>query len=198
MSLQIDHVLYAVTDLDAAATRFEEDLGLFSIPGGPHPGWGTANRIVPLGPDYLELVGVVDREAAEASSFGRLVLEAGDGLVGWSIGTDDLDGVASRLGLEIVRGKRKRPDGVRLTWRAAGIEEAMRSHGALPFFIQWEGPGELHPGGDHQAPAGIGWVEVASDEAQLRDWLGGVELPVRFASERSGITAASIRDLVLV
>ena len=198
MSLQIDHVLYAVTDLEAAATRFEEDLGLVSIPGGPHPGWGTANRIVPLGPDYLELVGVVDREAAEASSFGRLVLEAGDGLVGWSIGTEDLDRVANRLGLEIVRGKRKRPDGVRLTWRAAGIEEAMRSHGALPFFIQWEGPGELHPGGDHQAPAGIGWVEVASDEAQLRDWLGGAELPVRFASDGSGITAASIRDLVLV
>lgn len=198
MSLRIDHVLYAVTDLEAAATRFEEDLGLFSIPGGPHPGWGTANRIVPLGPDYLELVGVVDREAAEASSFGRLVLEAGDGLVGWSIGTDDLDRVANRLGLQIVRGKRKRPDGVRLTWRAAGIEAAMRSHGALPFFIQWEGPGELHPGGDHQAPAGIGWVEVASDEAQLRDWLGGAELPVRFASDGSGITAASIRDLVLV
>ena len=198
MSLQIDHVLYAVTDLDAAATRFEEDLGLFSIPGGPHPGWGTANRIVPLGPDYLELVGVVDRDAAEASLFGRLVLDAGDGLIGWSIGTDDLDRVANRLGLEIVRGKRKRPDGVRLTWRAAGIEEAMRTHGALPFFIQWEGPGELHPGGDHQAPAGIGWVEVASDEAQLRDWLGGAELPVRFAPEGSGITAASIRDVVLV
>ena len=198
MSLRIDHVLYAVTDLEAAATRFEEDLGLDSIPGGPHPGWGTANRIVPLGPDYLELVGVVDRQAAEASSFGRLVLDAGDGLVGWSIGTDDLDRVASRLGLEIVRGKRKRPDGVRLTWRAAGIEEAMRSHGALPFFIQWEGPGELHPGGDHQAPAGIGWVEVASDEARLGDWLGGAELPVRFASEGSGITAASIRDVVLV
>jgi len=198
LSLRIDHVLYAVTDLEAAATRFEEDLGLDSIPGGPHPGWGTANRIVPLGPDYLELVGVVDRQAAEASSFGRLVLDAGDGLVGWSIGTDDLDRVASRLGLEIVRGKRKRPDGVRLTWRAAGIEEAMRSHGALPFFIQWEGPGELHPGGDHQAPAGIDWVEVASDEAQLRDWLGGAELPVRFASEGSGITAASIRDVVLV
>jgi hypothetical protein len=198
LSLQIDHVLYAVTDLDAAATRFEEDLGLFSIPGGPHPGWGTANRIVPLGPDYLELVGVVDREAAEASLFGRLVLDAGDGLIGWSIGTDDLDRVANRLGLEIVRGKRKRPDGVRLTWRAAGIEEAMRSHGALPFFIQWEGPGELHPGGDHQAPGGIGWVEVASDEARLGDWLGGAELPVRFASEGSGITAASIRDVVLV
>jgi hypothetical protein len=198
LSLQIDHVLYAVTDLDSAASRFEEDLGLDSIPGGPHPDWGTANRIVPLGPDYLELVGVVDRAKAEASSFGRLILEAGDGLVGWSVATDDLDRVASRLGLEIVRGKRRRPDGVRLTWRAAGIPEAMRSHGALPFFIQWEGPVELHPGGDHRAPAGVTWVEVAVQEEQLRDWLVGAALPVRFASDGDGITGAAIRDLVLV
>jgi Glyoxalase-like domain len=198
LSLRIDHVLYAVSDLEAGATRFEEDLGLDSIPGGPHPGWGTANRIVRLGPDYVELVAVVDRSAAEASPFGRLILEAGEGLVGWSVGTDDLDRVAARLGLEIVRGKRKRPDGVRLTWRAAGLPEAMRSRGALPFFIQWEGPGELHPGGDHAAPAGITWVEVAVGEEQLREWLGGADLPVRFAAEGAGITAAGIGDLVLV
>ena len=198
MSLRVDHVLYAVTDLDAGAARFEEDLGLDSIPGGPHPDWGTANRIVPLGPDYLELVGVVDRTKAEASLFGRLVLEAGDGLVGWSVGTDDLDRVARRLGLEIVRGKRRRPDGVRLTWRAAGIGEAMRSRGALPFFIQWEGPGELHPGGDHHAPPGVTWIEVAAPQEQLHEWLGGAELPVRFAEQGEGITSAAIRDLVIV
>src|SRR4029078_12261149 len=102
LSLRVDPVLYAVTDLDSGAARFEEDLGLDSIPGGPHPDWGTANRIVPLGPDYLELVCVVDRTKAEAWLFGRLVVEAGDGLVGWSVGTDDLDRVARRLGLEIV------------------------------------------------------------------------------------------------
>ena len=198
MSLRIDHILYAVSDLESGASRFEEDLGLESIRGGPHPGWGTANWIVPLGPDYLELVGVVDRAAAEASPFGRMVLEAGDGLVAWSVATEDLDHVAQRLGLQIVRGARKRPDGVRLTWRAAGIPDAMRSAGALPFFIQWEGPGELHPGGDHTLPAGIQWVEVAAGEEQLREWLGGAELPVRFAAQGTGITRAAIGELVIV
>lgn len=198
MSLRIDHILYAVSDLESGASRFEEDLGLESIRGGPHPGWGTANWIVPLGPDYLELVGVVDRAAAEASPFGRMVLEAGDGLVAWSVATEDLDHVADRLGLQIVRGGRKRPDGVRLTWRAAGIPDAMSSAGALPFFIQWEGPGELHPGGDHTLPAGIRWVEVAAGEEQLREWLGGAELPVRFAAQGTGITRAAIGELVIV
>ena len=198
MNLRIDHVLYAVSDLESGAARFEEDLELESIRGGTHPQWGTANWIVPLGPDYLELVGVVDRAAAEASSFGRMIIEAGDGLVGWSVATDDLDPLAERLGLEVVRGSRKRPDGVRLTWRAAGIPDAMSSHGSLPFFIQWEGPAELHPGGDHTRPAGIRWVEVAADAERLREWLGGADLPVRYAAEGQGITRAAIGERVLV
>jgi hypothetical protein len=198
LNLRIDHVLYAVSDLEAGGTRFEEDLGLESVPGGRHPNWGTANRIVQLGPDYVELVGVVDAETAASSDFGKLVRDAGEGLVGWAVATDDLDAVAARLGLHIERGSRKRPDGVRLAWRVAGLEEALRSGGALPFFIQWEGPGELHPGGDHSAPAGIRWVEVAADEAELRDWLGGEQLPVRVTAEGHGITAAGIRDIVLV
>jgi len=198
VSLQIDHVLYAVSDLEAGAARFEEDLGLESIPGGKHPAWGTANRIVPLGPDYLELVAVVDPQLAAESAFGRMVLEAGERLLGWSVATDDLDAVAVRHDLPVRRGGRSRPDGVRLTWRYAGVEQAVGSDGALPFFIQWEGPGELHPGGDHSKPAGISWVEVAVDEAQLRGWLGGAQLPVRFASEGSGMTAAAIGEIVLV
>lgn len=198
MSLRIDHVLYAVSDLEAAATRFEEDLGFESVPGGRHSSWGTANRIVQLGPDYLELIGVVDRETAAGSELGKLLLDAGDGLVGWSVATEELDPIAQRLGLAVERGSRKRPDGVRLAWRLAGLHEALTSGGALPFFIQWEGPGELHPGGDHRAPAGIRWVEVAAQESELRDWLGGAQLPVRFAAQGSGITAAGIGELVLV
>jgi len=198
LSLRIDHVLYAMHDLEAGATRFEEDLGLESVPGGRHPKWGTANRIVQLGPDYLELVAVADPQVAAQSAFGRMVLDAGERLLGWSVATDDLDEVAARHGLTVRRGGRSRPDGVRLTWRYAGVEEAVASGGALPFFIQWEGPGELHPGGDHTAPPGIAWVEVAADAAQLRDWLEGARLPVRFAAQGDGIIAAGIREIVLV
>ena len=196
--MRIDHVLYAVTDLDVAAARFEEDLELESIHGGEHGTWGTANRIVPFGPDYLELIGVVDRAAAEDSDLGRTVLDTADGLLAWVVATDDLDEVAARLGLEITRGSRARPDGVRLSWRMAGLKQAMVSAGSLPFFIQWEGAAELHPGGDQAAPPGIRWVEVATGEARLREWLGGAELPVRFAAEGRGITAAGIGGITLV
>jgi hypothetical protein len=198
LSLRIDHVLYAVADLEAGSARLEEDLGLDSVAGGEHPKWGTANRVVQLGPDYLELIGVVDAKTAAASDFGRLIGAAGDRLLGWAVATDDIDAIAARLGLEMERGSRKRPDGVRLAWRLAGFFEALGSGGFLPFFIQWEGPGELHPGGDPSAPAGIGYVEVAGDEARLREWLGGADLQVRIRSQGGGILAAAIGDLVLV
>jgi hypothetical protein len=96
--------MYAVSDLDAAATRFSEEFGLGSVEGGRHPGCGTANRIVPLGSDYVELIGVVDRAEAAASDFGRPVMEAvagGDRLMGWAVATDDLQSIVSRLDLEV-------------------------------------------------------------------------------------------------
>ncbi len=47
--LRLDHVVFAVPDLDEAAVRFRGEFGLDSTEGGRHERWGTANRIVPLG-----------------------------------------------------------------------------------------------------------------------------------------------------
>ena len=59
--MQIDHVLYGVQDLDAAATWFEGSFGLSAVSGGAHPAWGTANAILPVGDgQYVELIAVVD------------------------------------------------------------------------------------------------------------------------------------------
>ncbi len=70
--MQLDHVLIAVgPDLVAAADEFEVCYGLASVEGGRHPGWGTANWIVPLGDSNLELVAVVDQVEAAESVFGR-------------------------------------------------------------------------------------------------------------------------------
>ena len=71
--MELDHVLIAVDDLEAAAKEVEERLGLASVAGGRHHGLGTANRIVPLGETYLELVAVVDDAEAAASGFGSWV-----------------------------------------------------------------------------------------------------------------------------
>jgi Glyoxalase-like domain len=174
----IDHVIVATPDLDGAATRMLDGFGLDSIPGGRHTGLGTGNRVVPLGRDYIELMGVVDVAEARTSSVGRWVLEAtgnGDRLLGWCLATDDLDRVASERNLQAVAMERVRPDGVVLRWRLAGLEVAMAEPG-MPFFIQWDVPEPEHPGRmqvqHRHAVRGITWVEVSGAAERLRKWIG--------------------------
>jgi hypothetical protein len=52
--VELDHVLIAVADLSSAAREMEKSYGLASVEAGRHAGWGTANRIVPLGETYLD------------------------------------------------------------------------------------------------------------------------------------------------
>ena len=110
--LELDHVVIAAADLEAAAIVLEERYGLRSLEGGRHPGWGTANRIVPLGGAYLELVAVVDDQEAAGSAFGRWVAAARPRplkLLGWAVRTDELDALARRLDLDVIAGSRTRP-----------------------------------------------------------------------------------------
>ncbi len=145
--LEIDHVLRAVADLAAAAREMEEHHGLASIAGGRHPGWGTANRIVPLGETYLELVAVVDEVEARQSVFGRWVASGANisgRPIGWAVRAHDIEDVRRRLGLTVRAGSRVTANGDRLEWRAAGMEEAA-AEGYLPFFIE-RGAGTAFPG----------------------------------------------------
>jgi hypothetical protein len=196
--LWIDHVVYVVDDLERGAAEFIDRFGLSAVGGGRHPGWGTANRIVPLGREYIELVAAVDRDEADTSEFGRAVMTAGAAgrrLAGWAVATDDLDGVARRLDLEITRGARTRPDGSRLSWRLAGVSRAL-STGALPFFIQWDVPPEAHPGAiaaPHRAqPRGIAWLEVTAAPESLAEWLGDHDLPVRLTDGPPSLSAVGV------
>ena len=138
--MEIDHVLFAVDDLPVAAQAMEARHGLSSIEGGRHPGWGTANRIVPLGDTYLELVTVVDQTEAAQSRFGSWVASATGTLAGpfaWAVRTHRLEDVAHRLGLTVSAGSRVDRSGRPLRWRLAGVEHAAQES-ALPFFIEWE------------------------------------------------------------
>lgn len=181
--VEIDHVLIAVADLAAAAREMKEHHGLASIKGGRHPGWGTANRIVPLGETYLELVAVVDEAEARQSVFGRWVASGANisgQPIGWAVRTDDIEEVGRRLGLPVHAGSRVTPNGDRLEWRAAGMEEAA-ADGSLPFFIEWGAgtsfPGRAlvkHPGG---TPV-ITRILTQGNAGRLADWLDGHALPV--------------------
>lgn len=196
--LRIDHIVLAVRDLDAAGTRILNDVGLGSLPGGRHPGWGTENRVVPLGDEYLELLAVADPVEAESSHVGMWVSNAsrsGDHLVAWCVSTDEIEGVAERLGLAVTQGSRSLPDGRSLTWRSAAFD-LVAEHPDLPFFISWDGPLDLHPGrarAEHRVePNGLAWIEVASDHGRLHGWLGGEDVAVRVVGGEPGVRAIGI------
>jgi hypothetical protein len=196
--LRIDHVVYAVRDLEEAGERLLRDHGLASVAGGEHPRWGTGNRIVPLGEAYVELLAVVDPRVARASTLGRSIGGLADRGGGWfalCLSDDALDETAARLGLAIETGGRQRPDGEVVRWRSAGIEDPRRTP-ELPFFIAWEGPPELHPGrgtGAHPSEVtGIASVEIAGDERAFVEWTGRADLPVRFVEGEPGVVTVRL------
>ena len=202
----IDHVVLAVAELEEAGERLYREHGLASAPGGVHPRWGTANRIVPLGRDYVELIAVVDPAVGGATSLGRALLAlTADGRDRWfavCVTDSEIEATAARLGLTVEPGERTRPDGSQLRWRGAGIEDADRD-AWLPFFIAWDVPAAQHPGRsaiEHEAAVrGIARVEVAGDARRLRAWLGpaGDSLPIEVVDGGPGVQQPGVRAVEL-
>lgn len=163
MTAVIDHVLLAVRDLEQAAVWFNERYGLTALPGGRHPGVGTANMIVPLGDDYLELIAVVDPAEADAHPLGGRLAgapETGAKLATWAVRVTDLAAVKERLSAAGVAtegprsGSRLRPDGVLLEWRTLHVGDGLEP--VIPFFIEWNVAAGEHPGAQTvEHPAGI-------------------------------------------
>ena len=162
----VDHLVWGGRRLEEEIDRFEAWTGVRAVPGGRHPGEGTHNALLGLGPGmYLELI--APDLAAPAPTrprwFGldRLVAAR---LVAWAAKAAGLDGVAAtaradalELG-EVRDGRRDRPDGSRLAWR---LTDPGREPDAavVPFLIEWaEGP---HPA--DTAPSGMRLVELRGE-----------------------------------
>ncbi len=186
-ALAIDHVILATRDIEATAACLEGDHGLASLPGGRHAGHGTGNRIVPLGDAYIEIMGIVDEAEAAASPMGSWLREMtaeGDRLAALCLRTDapGFDATAERLALRPLPMSRDAPGGLTLSWRLAGLPEAMADP-SRPFFIDWQIPPDQHPArgsAPHRVePDGFAWVELAGDPEAIRGRLGGEVAGVR-------------------
>jgi hypothetical protein len=112
MPLPLDHVILMVDDLDTAAAAWEAR-GFQVTPTCHHP-FGTANRLVMFAADFVELLAVVDREAARQKGGERFLRAraAGCGLFAIALRSDDIHAdrerlVASGLAVAPVRGFRR-------------------------------------------------------------------------------------------
>jgi hypothetical protein len=160
----LDHILLGCTDLDAGIDYVYQRTGVRAAPGGVHPGAGTKNALLSLGPSrYWEIIAPDPLQPASTDP-RRLENLKSPALVGWAIHRHDLDEFAARLRRASVEcvgpnpGSRSRPNGTTLRWKSLGLKDD--SEGVLPFFIEWDSH-SLHPSAD--APAGCRLSDLRID-----------------------------------
>ena len=190
MATELDHLIWAVPDLDHGVGTMEKKTSVRAAYGGRHPGVGTHNAILDLGDRrYLEIL-APDPTQTRFSSFGALVRDLqGPKLLSWAVRTDDVRAVsdaAQQGGLRpgvVLSLSRRTPSGVTLSWRLMQIEG--HAFGPLmPIFIEWRT--EEHP--SRSAPLGcvLQSLEIRTPDADsLRSHLGvlGLTPEVREADE---------------
>ncbi|MBI1994170.1 MAG: VOC family protein [Deltaproteobacteria bacterium] len=174
MLIGLDHIVIAVSNLEAAIASYRE-LGFTVIPGGRHP-VGTHNGLISFADgSYIEIIAFY-RENPDHRWWGAL--QKGGGLVDFCMQTDDLTGDTLKLrnaGVNIadpVPWMRTRPDGYRVKWLLSLAAEPHR--GVAPFLIQDVTPRDERVPREvtHKNGAiGISIVTTAVDDlAGLRRW----------------------------
>lgn len=141
----LDHVVYAVPDLEAATREFAAATGVEPAEGGRHLGRGTRNVLVGFGEtSYLEIIGPDPDHPADpgvATPFGLDTLD-GPRLVTWAVHPADIEAAAAAsaaagadLG-DVRPMSRRTPTGVLLEWRLTSTDPS-HLNGVAPFLIDW-------------------------------------------------------------
>ncbi|HKV94123.1 MAG TPA: VOC family protein [Candidatus Angelobacter sp.] len=175
MPTDLDHILLGINDLDHGIFWVEERSGVRAVFGGVHPGRGTRNALLSLGPrQYLEIIALDPQQAGSAASrepwAARLNALKEPRIINWAAHTDDLAAVAQKAAAAGIsaenprEGSRARPDGKILRWKSFGLKEDF--DGVLPFFIEWSAD-SIHPSQD--APAGCTLEHFSIESPSVKD-----------------------------
>jgi hypothetical protein len=189
MTATVDHLVYACPDLGPAVERIAALTGVRPAYGGQHPGLGTHNALLSLGPrTYLE---VIAPDPAQPRPAGPLPFGldgvAEPALRGWAAAPDDFDAAVQRsraAGFDygpVIAGQRRTAEGHDLAWRMTE-SSGPGEDGVVPFLIDWGA--SPHPAGS--APAGVRLAEFVlsspdPDRVTARLRVLGLDLPVEGA-----------------
>ena len=141
MLTALDHVLLGINDLDRGVNWVEKLTGVPAVQGGAHPGRGTRNALLALGPAcYLEII-APDPQQHSPTWFSQILGLAEPRLITWAAHTPNIAALATgakAAGIAIdgpQDGARTRPDGKTLRWKSFRLKDDRG--GLLPFFIEW-------------------------------------------------------------
>jgi hypothetical protein len=165
---QPDHLILGIRDLDEGIRQFEEQTGVRPVIGGKHPGRGTQNALVSLGPGlYIEIMAPTDGAPVAGESPQLAMVRGVERLtpVGWAVSVADVADARGRLARagftvsEPMPGSRKRPDGTTLDWTTFGVTRPQIP--GVPFFIRW-GDSARHPSADSPTGCRLDRITVRS------------------------------------
>ena len=156
MQVELDHLLWAVPDLDAGNALFERITGIAPVVGGAHPGFGTRNSLSSLsGTEYLEVIAPDPAQELTGTRGALIALMTQPQMLTFALRTSDLDavahcardaGLATEGPIDMSRAMPKRGF---LKWQVLRLVDD-RWPGRLPFFIDWKDtphPSRTTPGG---------------------------------------------------
>lgn len=192
--LRINNVIFAVRDLTETSERLIAEYGLQSS-AVPYPDGITMHVIHVGGNQFLELMGTHDPTSEEARQLAEHV-ESGDRVLQWEVRTDDIEAVARRLDRQPIERTYRSADGRLLdSWRTIRDDSGWRCE--FPPFVQYDSPDrvelpEVVTTKTGLVLTGFAWIEVGGSQSDLRGWLGGAELPLRFVPGSPGSKAACI------
>ncbi|WP_265501664.1 VOC family protein [Paracoccus beibuensis] len=131
MNLAFDHLAVGARSLDEGADWVRARLGVDLEPGGRHPGRGTHNMLLSLGPhEYLELIAPDPLSDAPPQWFGLAGFDGPPRLAGWVARATPLAAPPGTRVIEAARGD--------LRWRITLPDAGqMAGGGAQPMLIDW-------------------------------------------------------------
>lgn len=200
----LDHIVYAVPDLEAAVKDFHHRAGVRPAMGGKHEGLGTHNALVALGSAaYLELI-APDPEQDQPSvlPFGLHGLTR-PRIVTWAVKATRLADRVERARVHgydpgfVIPMSRVEPDGFRMEWSLTFNTELTAS-GLVPFLIDWSecpNPAKSAPEGCHLRE----FYGRHPEPEKVRPMLDalGAELDIRKASVTGLVAVLSTRKGII-
>lgn len=174
----LDHILLGVSDLDHGIAWVEQRTTVRAVFGGVHPGRGTRNALLALGPRrYLEIIAPDSQQPSQGLALELKTMQE-PRVFNWAVHTDDIAATARKIvaaGFAINGpndGSRARPDGKTLRWKSFSLKDDRG--GLLPFFIEWvfsqSNQDSVHPSED--APKGCTLKQFLIESSAARE-LGG-------------------------
>lgn len=196
--LAVDHLMWAVADLDEGSAALAALTGCHATPGGVHPGGGTRNALLgiarggrdrprgaaaaaPVDPGsacYLEII-APDPAQSRAGTLGAQLEQLPRSILRtWAVRTADLEGVAADLARFGIRTQgpramsRRTVAGELLAWRLL-FAQVPELGGVMPFFIDWGG--SPHPAATLGRQCALEALDVALPPGHaLLPWLAAV------------------------